>query len=338
MYRIARFTFDMEHLAGNQSPGRLVPFFATDGTPEATYCFAYREALSLPPQAELIYTAREMAVFRLEEGYLFVFLSEGMPYAMTQECGPGEYRVTLPQDSLEVELHPYVIPNLLMLERPLLRRDCLVLLGKGPRDELVRLNGRGFAQLFSQIVQHPWGADYMERALSLAQALCGQKGMFTRVSRVIDLLLASGIRVELKTMLNPLNEHDAQAMHDFAQARGVYYEAAAYAFPPTRKAERAEAFRFTPAQAVRCTHPFEQGFLAAWEALKAACDRIRMSPACSSCDRRQICTVCPAANLAETGRYDCASPFHCEMTALTLEQIRQLAAKRTIVEGEQNPS
>lgn len=247
MYRIARFTFDMEHLAGNQSPGRLVPFFATDGTPEATYCFAYREALSLPPQAELIYTAREMAVFRLEEGYLFVFLSEGMPYAMTQECGPGEYRVTLPQDSLEVELHPYVIPNLLMLERPLLRRDCLVLhsscvatergsilftapsgggkttqsefwrdfcgahivngdknalgrkpgggfvtyglpfsgsspdclnenhplravvlLGKGPRDELVRLNGRGFVQLFSQIVQHPWDADYMERALSLA--------------------------------------------------------------------------------------------------------------------------------------------------------------------------
>lgn len=251
MYRIARFTFDMKHLAGSQSPGRLVPFFATDGAPEATYRFAYREALSLPRQAELIYTAREMAVFRLEEGYLFVFLSEGMPYAMTQECGPGEYRVTLPQDSLEVELHPYVIPNLLMLERPLLRRDCLVLhsscvatergsilftapsgggkttqsefwrdscgahivngdknalgrkpgggfvtyglpfsgsspdclnenhplravvlLGKGPRDELVRLNGRGFAQLFSQIVQHPWDADYMERALSLAQALC----------------------------------------------------------------------------------------------------------------------------------------------------------------------
>lgn len=251
MYRIARFTFDIEHLAGSQSPGRLAPFFATDGTPEATYRFAYREALSLPPQAELIYTAREMAVFRLEEGYLFVFLSEGMPYAMTQECGPGEYRVTLPQDSLEVELHPYVIPNLLMLERPLLRRDCLVLhsscvatergsilftapsgggkttqsefwrdfcgahivngdknalgrkpgggfvtyglpfsgsspdclnenhplravvlLGKGPRDELVRLKGQGFAQLFSQIVQHPWDADYMERALSLAQALC----------------------------------------------------------------------------------------------------------------------------------------------------------------------
>jgi len=241
----------MKHLAGSQSPGRLAPFFATDGAPEATYRFAYCEALSLPPQAELIYTAREMAVFRLEEGYLFVFLSEGMPYAMTQECGPGEYRVTLPQDSLEVELHPYVIPNLLMLERPLLRRDCLVLhsscvatergsilftapsgggkttqsefwrdfcgahivngdknalgrkpgggfvtyglpfsgsspdclnenhplravvlLGKGPRDELVRLNGRGFAQLFSQIVQHPWDADYMERALSLAQALC----------------------------------------------------------------------------------------------------------------------------------------------------------------------
>ena len=77
-----------------------------------------------------------------------------------------------------MELHPYVIPNLLMLERPLLRRDCLVLLGKGPRDELVRLNGRGFAQLFSQIVQHPWDADYMERALGLAQALCEEAPVY----------------------------------------------------------------------------------------------------------------------------------------------------------------
>ena len=236
------------------------------------------------------------------------------------------------------------------------------------------------------------------------EALCGQRGMFTRVSRAIDLLLESGIRIELKTMLNPLNEHDAQAMYDFARARGVFYEAAAYAFPPARKAEPAQAFRFTPAQTARCTidihrrsatpeqfdrdnaeylekyertkgeapgevrgftcaaansscwitwkgemtpcgliptpctHPFEQGFAAAWASLKAACDGIRMSPACAACDKRQICTVCPAANLAETGRYDCASPFHCEMTAATLEQIRQLAAKRTIMEGEQNPS
>ena len=172
MYRIAGYTFDIEHLEGSQSPERLVPFFAGDERPEAVYRFAYRETLSLPPGAELVGALSDLAVFRLGEGHLFVFLSEGVPYAMTRECSPEEYRITLPLDSLQAQLHPYVIPNLLMLERPLLRRDCLVLLGKGPRDELVRLNGRGFAQLFSQIVQHPWDADYMERALSLAQALC----------------------------------------------------------------------------------------------------------------------------------------------------------------------
>ena len=80
------------------------------------------------------------------------------------------------------------------------------------------------------------------------------------------------------------------------------------------------------------------GLAAAWASLKAACDGIRMSPACAACDKRQLCTVGPAANLAETGRYDCASPFHCEIPAATLVQIRQLAAKRTTVEGDNNPS
>ena len=64
MYRIARFTFDIKHLAGSQSPGRLVPFFATDGAPEATYRFAYREALSLPPQAEFVYRGNLDTVLR----------------------------------------------------------------------------------------------------------------------------------------------------------------------------------------------------------------------------------------------------------------------------------
>ena len=251
MYRIARFTFDMKHLAGSQSPGRLVPFFATDGAPEATYRFAYREALSLPSQAEFVYRGNLYTVLRDGEDWLFVHTADDVPYAITRERSSGQYDVMLLKDSLETELHPYVVPYLLMLERPLLRRDCLVLhsscvatergsilftapsgggkttqsefwrdscgahivngdknalgrkpgggfvtyglpfsgsspdclnenhplravvlLGKGPRDELVRLNGRGFAQLFSQIVQHPWDADYMERALGLAQALC----------------------------------------------------------------------------------------------------------------------------------------------------------------------
>lgn len=71
------------------------------------------------------------------------------------------------------------------------------------------------------------------------------------------------------------------------------------------------------------TLPFEQGFLSAWEELKEKCDAILMSPECSHCDKREVCTVCPAANYAETGSFEKASPFHCRMTELTLQEMKR---------------
>ena len=67
--------------------------------------------------------------------------------------------------------------------------------------------------------------------------------------------------------------------------------------------------------------PFEIGFLPAWEELKKKSDQILMSPKCSYCDKREVCHVCPASNYAETGRFDCSSPYHCEMTRLKLEKM-----------------
>lgn len=72
------------------------------------------------------------------------------------------------------------------------------------------------------------------------------------------------------------------------------------------------------------TLPFEQGFMKAWEELKQTCDRILMSPQCSHCDKRGVCLVCPAANYAETGRFDKASPFHCEMTRKQLDEMEKM--------------
>lgn len=73
------------------------------------------------------------------------------------------------------------------------------------------------------------------------------------------------------------------------------------------------------------TLPFERGFLNAWEELKQMCDRILMSPQCSHCDKREVCSACPAANYTETGRFDKASPFHCEMTKKQLADMRRMA-------------
>lgn len=223
------------------------------------------------------------------------------------------------------------------------------------------------------------------------ESLCGQKNAFSKVDRAIDLLIQNKIRVELKTMLNPLNIHDAQAMVDYAKGKGVFYEATPYAFPPVRKCDGSEAFRFGPKEtavqnlenkrridgdegyvkalagrlrryvdtkAPDCdelygftcgasnsscwitwqgrmtpcgmiekpyTLPLETGVAAAWKELKEKCDRIRMSPKCLKCEKRDICIVCPAGNLAETGSFEEASPFHCEMTKHTLDIVCETA-------------
>lgn len=224
------------------------------------------------------------------------------------------------------------------------------------------------------------------------EQLCGQKGMFTKVDRAIRLLRDKGIRMELKSILNPMNVMDAEAMAEYAEKLGIYYLADSYAYPPIRKAEKEEAYRFSPEETARqkilfnrranddqgfvlnalkilksyedakdvpgedlygftcgaanfsgwvnwqgrltpCvmlqepyTLPFDIGFLSAWEELKKKCDQILMSTKCSRCDKRSVCTVCPAANFAETGSFQEASPFHCKMTACFLEEIQSMVA------------
>ena len=243
-----------------------------------------------------------------------------------------------------------------------------------------------------------WLCQYPPKCVSISlygasdesyEAICGRKGMFTRVDRAAKLLLANHIRFEFKTMLTPLNVHDADACYAYAKQFGVYYEQASYAFPASRKMIREEQIRFTAEDAARetieinkrmsspesfqdrfvehlqkyentrcngvsdlhgftcgatnsscwitwqghmtpCamleepyTLPFEQGFSAAWEELKEKCDRILMSPKCSHCDKRAVCTVCSAACYAETGSFEKHSPYHCRMTEYTLESMER---------------
>lgn len=71
------------------------------------------------------------------------------------------------------------------------------------------------------------------------------------------------------------------------------------------------------------TLPFETGFAVAWDELKAKCDVILMSPKCSHCEKRAVCTVCPASCFAETGSFENHSPYHCEMIDYTLEKMNR---------------
>ncbi len=71
--------------------------------------------------------------------------------------------------------------------------------------------------------------------------------------------------------------------------------------------------------------PFEVGFMQAWDRVKAECDKILMSPKCSRCEKRFICSVCPAANYAETGRMDGTSQYHCRMMETSLDIMQRIA-------------
>lgn len=69
------------------------------------------------------------------------------------------------------------------------------------------------------------------------------------------------------------------------------------------------------------TLPFRQGFAAAWEELKKKTDALCLSPDCSFCPKRTVCTVCPAASYAETGSICGTSRYHCEMTDTLLREM-----------------
>lgn len=241
-----------------------------------------------------------------------------------------------------------------------------------------------------------WLREYPPKCVSLSlygasnatyEAICGQKGVFDRVDHAIRLLKENKIPLELKTILTPLNIHDAEACWQYANELGILYLTSTYTFPPTRKASNEDVIRLNPHDAVQArfesnrrisgeaayrekiiehlqryedtrrnpgqelygftcgatrnscwitwqgrmtpcamldmiyTMPFDAGFLPAWEELKIRCDQILMSTKCSHCDKRAVCSTCPAANFAETGHFDCAAPFHCEMTEYTLDRM-----------------
>lgn len=250
-----------------------------------------------------------------------------------------------------------------------------------------------------------WLKQYPPKCISISlygasnevyEALCGKKGMFTKVDHAIQLLLQNQIAIECKTMFTPLNMHDAENCWQYIKKTGVPYETASYSFPPARKLCEEKQIRFTPEEAVACTfacnkmmsteeeydneilkhlekyeknkdvqgtdqkglscsacntscwitwqgnmtpcallnfpytRPFENGFLNSWEALKKEADDLILSVKCSHCEKRKVCTVCPAAAYAETGQINGTSEYHCKMTSLLLDQMYQYAEKKNL--------
>ena len=61
-------------------------------------------------------------------------------------------------------------------------------------------------------------------------------------------------------------------------------------------------------------YPLEQGFSTAWEQLRAATAKIRQPAKCAVCKNREMCSVCAAVCVTETGRFDGVPEYVCRMT------------------------
>ena len=74
--------------------------------------------------------------------------------------------------------------------------------------------------------------------------------------------------------------------------------------------------------------PLEVGYDQAWEELRRRTAEIRMPPKCVNCAKRQVCSVCAAVCVAETGDFNGVPEYVCQMTDETVKATWQAYQER----------
>ena len=77
-----------------------------------------------------------------------------------------------------------------------------------------------------------------------------------------------------------------------------------------------------------CTEPLKEGFEAAWQRLGGLSDEIPSCEQCRSCERRAFCPVCPPRLYLETGSFDKASDYLCEIARKKEAFVHQIYGSR----------
>ena len=67
--------------------------------------------------------------------------------------------------------------------------------------------------------------------------------------------------------------------------------------------------------------PFRDGFSNAWNFIKREKDKIKLSKKCVNCKNKDVCTVCAASAVAETGKFDGTPSYICDMTRSYTKKI-----------------
>lgn len=74
--------------------------------------------------------------------------------------------------------------------------------------------------------------------------------------------------------------------------------------------------------------PVADGFAVAWEQLKQATAEIRLPPACTVCAKKDVCMVCAAVCVAETGAFSGVPEYVCQMTDALIRETRKAYYER----------
>ena len=81
-------------------------------------------------------------------------------------------------------------------------------------------------------------------------------------------------------------------------------------------------------------YPIEVGFDKAWNQIRTETAKIRMPSACSVCAHKDLCAVCAAVCLTETGSFDKVPGYVCEKTRETVRLTQKVAAERNKYEDK----
>lgn len=75
-------------------------------------------------------------------------------------------------------------------------------------------------------------------------------------------------------------------------------------------------------------YPLEMGFDAAWEELRNEVKAIRMPSQCASCEKRDVCGVCAAVCVTETGAFDRVPGYMCQFTEEMVKETCRVNKER----------
>lgn len=68
------------------------------------------------------------------------------------------------------------------------------------------------------------------------------------------------------------------------------------------------------------THPLDVGFGQAWNQLRQKTAEIKSAPGCASCPKKEVCSVCAAGRVAETGSFEQVPDYICRYTDALIEK------------------